>query len=584
MLKKIKSDTSTVFFLDKNIVKKVYSKKNFKKLEHEIYFLNKLYKYNIVPKLLKIDYKNRSIYLENIGERINSKNAPRDWKEQLIKILDIFKNERIQHRDLKIDEILVCKSKIKIIDFAESKVINSEISNNLSTKSRFSDDRHIIEFVDFFLNNKKNYKNSEIHVIITWGKKNLSDQIISLLPSDISIIHSFFYKKNFFGFFSYKRITFLKKFYSNRNLMHGDKGKDGFYSYLLLDKNPKYEQRLNVFSKEISFVNKRIFDLKNKIRAGRMGYIHASDNLTEASDNIKALTPNWGKYPLFLWNHWKPSFKTFSEFFIFLNSNKNLKYAVLRGFDAKKNFDDTTDIDLLVNDAHLFERLTGAEYYKHNDERKSYYALSVNNGGYKVAAYIIIGNKKIKFDIRRVGDGYFCLKWQNQMLKNSIRVKNVNFLNNKDQFYSLLYHDIIHKGMIRKKTLEKIYELKNFLRLDIDCKNENKLKEHLDKFLNESSYEYVCPDELSIGCGSICLGASKSKNNLIPHLDLFRKAFKEKNWFVIKDLSNRNIINNNKFKYIFVISKFLSRGMLILRYYEVIRFKYLIISGTSAFS
>ena len=58
------------------------------------------------------------------------------------------------------------------------------------------------------------------------------------------------------------------------------------------------------------------------------------------------------------------------------------------------------------------------------------------------------------------------------MLKNSIRVKNVNFLNNKDQFYSLLYHDIIHKGMIRKKTLEKIYELKNFLRLDIDCKNE----------------------------------------------------------------------------------------------------------------
>lgn len=569
------SDSSKVFFLKKNIVKKVFLEKNFKKIENEIYCLKKLSKYNITPNLLKIDLNNRSIFMDNVGERINFKNAPKNWKKQLRNILEILKREGIEHQDLKIDEILVRDSKIKIVDFADAKLFNLKNNKNLIKKSRISDDKYIIGLIDFYLNCKK-IINSELHVIISWEKKNLSDQIVSLLPFNITIIYSFFYRKSFFGFCNWRKISFLKKFYSNRNIMFGDKGKDGFYAYFLLDKDPKYEQRENIFSKKISTVNKKIFDLKNKIRDGRIGYIHGSDNITEAFDNIKALTPKWGKYPLSFWEYWRPSFNNFSQFFKFLNNQKNLKYVVLRGLDPKCLIKEDTDVDLLVDDPHLFERLTGAEYYKHNDERKSYYAPSVNNEGYKVAAYIIIGNKKIKFDIRRVGDGYFCSKWQDQMLKNSIRVNNVNFLNKKDQFYSLLYHDIIHKGLIRKKTLEKIYKLESFLKINIDYGNKHKLKEHLNKFLKVSGYEYICPDELSIGCGSICLGTSKTKNNSIPHLDRLYKAFKEKNWYEIKDLSNRYIINNNKFKFIFILTKFLARSMLILRYYEVIRFKYLI--------
>ena len=83
----------------------------------------KLSKYNIVPKLLKVDKKN-AIYLENVGERISKKNIPKNWKFQLNKILKIFYKEGIQHRDLKLDEVLVKKSQIKIVDFGAAKILN----------------------------------------------------------------------------------------------------------------------------------------------------------------------------------------------------------------------------------------------------------------------------------------------------------------------------------------------------------------------------------------------------------------------------------------------------------------------------
>ena len=70
----------------------------------------KLSKYNIVPKLLKVDKK--TIYLfRKRWERI-SKKYSKNWKFQLNKILKIFK-EGIQHRDLKLDEVLVKKVKSK---------------------------------------------------------------------------------------------------------------------------------------------------------------------------------------------------------------------------------------------------------------------------------------------------------------------------------------------------------------------------------------------------------------------------------------------------------------------------------------
>ena len=154
MKKKITTTSSSVYFLKNNIVKKVFKNYNIEtKLKSEIFCLNKLSKYNIVPKLLKVDKINNTIYLENVGERINRKNIPKNWKAQLIKILNIFHKEGIQHRDLKLDEILVKKGQIKIVDFGAAKILNKNKKNEIfdRDKSRYSDDQFIINLINFYI-------------------------------------------------------------------------------------------------------------------------------------------------------------------------------------------------------------------------------------------------------------------------------------------------------------------------------------------------------------------------------------------------------------------------------------------------
>ena len=576
MEKLINSNSSTVYFLKNGIIKKVYNnKKKQEIMESEILCLKKLKAYDIVPKLLKIDYKNQIIYLENVGERISPENLPKNWKFQLNKILTILQKEGIQHRDLKLEEILVKKDKIKIVDFGASRVFNKKKKFDLYDryKSRFSNDSFIINLINFFLNQDNN--KGEMHVIVVWGNKDKTQELISILPKNIKIVFSYYYAKNFFGKFLNRRVAFLKKFYSNRELFHGNKGKKGFFAYILFDKKPQYELRRNQFSKETAKVNKNLFDIKNKIRRGRLGYIHASDNLTESFDNIAALTPTWGKYPMDLWNHTKPFFKSFQDFFKILNMEKKLKYVVLRGFDPNKMHFDGTDIDILVNDPYLFERITKAKYYKHLNEKKSYYASSINNGGYKAAAKISIGKKIIKFDIRRVGDNYFYDKWQKNMLKNYFLKNNVKVLNDTDKFYSYIYHEIIHKGNFRKSTLVKLRFLVSKLKLKKHYGYDDKsiFIKLLNNFMKESSYKFVCADELALGCGSKCL----KKINKIPHLNDIVKALKHFNWPILKDLSLRSIKNNFKYNFFFYILYYISRIVLYSRHYRVIKFKFIII-------
>ncbi len=581
MKKKITTTSSLIYFLKNNIVKKVFKNHNIEiKLKSEIFCLNKLSKYNIVPKLLKVDKKNNTIYLENVGKRINRKNIPKNWKTQLIKILNIFHKEGIQHRDLKLDEILVKEGQIKIVDFGAAKILNKNKKNEIfdRDKSRYSDDQFIINLINFYINKNNNF--GEIHTIVVWGNKDKTQEIISLLPNSLKIIYSFFYNQSYFGKFRYRRLPFLKRFYSNRDLMHGEKGKNGFYAYILHDIKPKYENRLNQFSKETTYVNKNTFDLKNKIRKGRVGFIHASDNLTESFDNIKALTPEWGDYPLKLLNLSRPKFKSFKDFFNKLNKQKKLRYVVLRGFNPNKMTIDGADIDILVNDPYIFERVTHAEYYKHLCEKKSYYAPSINNGGYKVGAQILIGKKKYKFDIRRLGDNYFDHKWQKNMLKNSILKKNVRVLNTKDEFYSLIYHEIIHKGHFRNSTLKVLNKLVVKLKLQksIKLKDIDGYKNLIENFMKKLSYNFVCPDELSLGCGSKCLKIkNQSKIKKIAHFDDFFNSIKTLNWHVIKDLSIRMIKNNSKFKNIFYLFYYFSRFSLNLKYLGMIRLKYIAI-------
>jgi len=85
--------------------------------ENEKKWLKQLHKTDIIAKPLLFDDQNRMVVTEYSGEKITKANLPTDWESQRDHILQTLKENNCRHNDIKPDELLVHKNKIKIIDF-----------------------------------------------------------------------------------------------------------------------------------------------------------------------------------------------------------------------------------------------------------------------------------------------------------------------------------------------------------------------------------------------------------------------------------------------------------------------------------
>jgi len=117
-----------------NVIKKTLLKfKDYDILQRESFVLKYLQEknYNWSPRLLNVDLTTYSLYMEHVGEPINSSNAPKNWKEQLQSILNDLETEGIQHNDINVQNILVKNDKIYLIDFGWASLKNDWSFNNL---------------------------------------------------------------------------------------------------------------------------------------------------------------------------------------------------------------------------------------------------------------------------------------------------------------------------------------------------------------------------------------------------------------------------------------------------------------------
>ena len=336
---------------------------------------------------------------------------------------------------------------------------------------------------------------SEIHAIIIWEKaRGSQNEIIKDLETKFSIL------KIFEVYWS------APNFSKNLSRLYGLKlkstsykmdrcGTGPFLLILIEDCNPSYEERNTLSGKKL--VNINTFDSKIKYRklTGGEQKIHTTISQQETSHEIalilgktldeirickKSTEIETIRHDLAGTNGWE----SLTEFFRVLNCT--FRYVVLRNFEGLPHSYNTGykgDIDILVDE------FSTAIYVSNGVKRI---------GDHYTQYFVQIEGKKVLFDFFHVGDNYFDKKFELDILNRRKYSEQGFFIpNEEDYFYSLLYHNTVHKAKVKDK--EKLAELAKKLGInDINhntITNSHILKIVLDRFLEKHEYSYVRPND-----------------------------------------------------------------------------------------
>jgi predicted Ser/Thr protein kinase len=488
-----------------------------RQIECEVSWLVRLRGTGIAPELLGLDRSARAILMSDCGEPISARNAPHDWEKQITALLDQLSANGCAHNDLSENAILVREGKLRVIDFAfavetTDNVIASIIESG--KKTRFFLDEGTLSYIKFKLSGAS--QGSEPHCFVLWQPEE-HEIVKDAISRRFDIIRTILYTPQIFGKLGQSTETVLSQFYSRRDAVHGAKGRAPFILYFVLDANPRYELRHNASRSAYEMVNVNVFDMKAKLRKGRTAYLHGSSSLQESYDNLEALSLYANDAPKSYWIHWRPSFASLDQFFEYLKTRKGLEYVILRNFGTllEGRADEKSDIDILVNDFYLFKRTVGAVGFKHKirtnrllkrsipstGPTREYYRAgpAYEYGGYKVAGLVNIAGKEIAVDIRFVGDRYYCEQWERDLLARSQEVRAIRVPDPENQFYSLLYHALVHKLRLSDRYRRLLREMAPAVGVGAEVvDSDEQLWTCLDKFMIRNRYTYDRPSELAL--------------------------------------------------------------------------------------
>ena len=341
-------------------------------------------------------------------------------------------------------------------------------------------------------------QNSEIHLVLVWEKGlNKIDQILYDLNScfDIIDVYKISWNKKYFS-------NNLSRFYG-QNLKNGSFkeihcGKGPFTAIIIRQKNPKYSFRET--SNGRKKVNTELFEKKKIYRnwTGGGHKVHTSNDIKEASQNIFYLTNKKYQEIEFskLWNgkvkYLKndilgfDGWKDFKELFEFINYTS--EYLILRNYSWFLDLNsDIDDIDFLSSDLNFKYHING---------------IKKNFSKNRAAYYVKVEEKLYNVDIRIVGDNYYDSKWSKKMVDKRVKHSNNFFIPDKfNEFYSLLYHSLIHKNKFYSRyndSLKNLAEINN-LKIEPDFFTDQvKLLNFLQKFMKKNGYFYTKPKDFTV--------------------------------------------------------------------------------------
>jgi len=272
-----------------------------------------------------------------------------------------------------------------------------------------------------------------------------------------------------------------------------------FFVFIIKDNKPSYSIVPSV-SKKIEITNVNIVNAKYKIRdwvlkeKGIKFGVHSSNNIYEffyqsvlilGCDILESilqgekLNKKEIKKDLEGANGWS----NYTELFRVLNFASN--YLVQRSFETLPEINEEKDIDFLTDN---YQRLASALG-----------VLQVKKYPYK--GYIYVNGEKINVDLRFVGDKYYNVNWQKDMLDRKEKRGEVYSPRIDDYFFSLLYHAKLQKPEVKLKYVSVFEELSE--KLNFDWFNIKKLEndEEIGLILKGfyQGYNYFFEDPIDTG-------------------------------------------------------------------------------------
>ncbi len=485
--RKIKT-RSAVIQIDGDIVVKRYRASNKHLYHNECLWLKSLASAAFTPKIISCSDEDLSLTMKYCGEPISSDNAPADWDRQIRSILLTLSAADCHHGDLLQQNILVHNSMLYVIDFATACSPRTTAAKkkrtyaDAYTESRL---RYFLEAID---------PGTEIHLFVVWSTKHVQS-VESQIGKKLRLIDKISFTPHLYGDYGMDRISWLKRFYNAPYLLGSPKGKLPFCAFIVSSSRGDYEPRRRVFSNEWRIVKSDIFDLKFELRAGREGYLHSSDNLEEVRRNLKWLAYDNESLPYRYVTRARPQFASLSHAFEALNKLPNTKYVLMRR-PAVENTDGAEDYDILCDNFFVVKRALGGVAYKtHSSKLFQNVGMAYDEGGYKVANHVSIDGRKVPFDIRYVGDGYYPTSWQRRMLERRVFENGAYVCAPEDEYFGKAYHALFHKIELPKKYLDYFGSR---LHVTNAAELRTKLLQVTREYLDEKSYVITRPKDFTI--------------------------------------------------------------------------------------
>ena len=159
----------------------------------------------------------------------------------------------------------------------------------------------------------------------------------------------------------------------------------------------------------------------------------------------------------------------------------------MRNYENLEDLLPDSDIDILTSDIDFCYHINGSKKHGHMD--RAAYQVRVNNNEYDV-------------DVRLVDDGYYDSNWGLDIMKNRVLHENKFFIPDPiNEFYSLLYHVLIHKNNLSNKYNNKLINLSSKIDLKLDSTilcDRDKMLSLLNGFLSKKGYNITNPDDFSV--------------------------------------------------------------------------------------